>query len=825
MIDVENNIDVFIPEQVPLFYNIEGPDFVEFIKQYYIWLQSTGKPIQKARDLLLYGDLDTSTDPYLQQIQNKYLQNIPITDSAARIRLLKNALDLYRNKGNLRSFDILFRALYDIDTEMYIPGQDMLRLSDGIWLEPEYLEVSYVSNLSTYVDNEIIGLGSQARAIVELYNREIVNSKTIEILKLSNVRGKFNRGEFIRKYGTTQTENLPKILGSLTAISVIDGGSQFAVGDVVDVRGFKGGTNAKAKVSSIKSQDGRVSFQLTVPGSGYTLQTIPVVRAKTILSVGPGNTNIQPGQIIQQSSGATGTVVTSNNTTIVIKESVGGFTVGQNVYSSTILTVYKNDNNANAFTVGEVITQFSGATQIANGTIIQIQKSNTELVVGNVHGEFAYSYYSNTGLANNYFRSNTSLVNGFIYDVSTGGNTGYATITDIIGSGSGASVRIGSLFGTEVLTLNTDYVRDLLTTKLTTFSGAQTGTVSVLSGGANIEGVSTLFASILANNMYVQIDSGANKEVVQLNVVANDIFANITTTFSTAHTGVQYFSDISNYGFAAFTLPLNQENLSTIIGVALTEEDVEVGSIKALTSINPGSGYALNPYVDVTNQQVSDRSIPDIVYGGIKGNNAVINATAGFSNGIASAVNVIDSGFAFEPGEFVTMTLASNTDLSITGRALVINQGRSLGFWKDTRGFLSSNKYIQDSRYYQEYSYEIRNELSYRKYIDVINTVIHPVGLASFGRVSISQQTGANTTIIVEEHEYPANGTVTVTSTSNTVVGEGTFFTTTFSNSDLIKIDNYSRVITNIANNTSLSILTAFPKNYTSNVYSKIIVG
>ena len=59
------------------------------------------------------------------------------------------------------------------------------------------------------------------------------------------------------------------------------------------------------------------------------------------------------------------------------------------------------------------------------------------------------------------------------------------------------------------------------------------------------------------------------------------------------------------------------------------------------------------------------------------------------------------------------------------------------GFYGNNDGKLSSNKVIQDSFFYQDYSYVLKTEVTIDKWIDTVNRVIHPAGLKVFGEVTI----------------------------------------------------------------------------------------
>jgi hypothetical protein len=57
------------------------------------------------------------------------------------------------------------------------------------------------------------------------------------------------------------------------------------------------------------------------------------------------------------------------------------------------------------------------------------------------------------------------------------------------------------------------------------------------------------------------------------------------------------------------------------------------------------------------------------------------------------------------------------------------------GYFSGNRGKLSSNKKIQDSNFYQSFSYELKSAVSIDTYFDVLKRVIHPAGTKMFGSV------------------------------------------------------------------------------------------
>ena len=70
--------------------------------------------------------------------------------------------------------------------------------------------------------------------------------------------------------------------------------------------------------------------------------------------------------------------------------------------------------------------------------------------------------------------------------------------------------------------------------------------------------------------------------------------------------------------------------------------------------------------------------------------------------------------------------------------------------WTTTRGFLNSDKYIQDSYYYQTYSYEIRVPLTLDKYKNILYNTFHTAGTELFGKFVLTNLVSSNISIISE---------------------------------------------------------------------------
>lgn len=197
----------------------------------------------------------------------------------------------------------------------------------------------------------------------------------------------------------------------------------------------------------------------------------------------------------------------------------------------------------------------------------------------------------------------------------------------------------------------------------------------------------------------------------------------------------------------------------TLLKDALGYQNYEVGTIAKIFTTNPGQDYTTNVQITVTDTVISLMELPDQEHeagrgntgNGYLGNNAVITGISGFGSTALGEVKVIDSGLGYEQREEATLVSLSNTNLVTTGTVLLTKQGQGEGSFKSTRGFLNADKYIHDSYYYQDYSYEVRSSVVFNKYSDLLRKLWHPAGVEKFGRVLVSSEVTAATPDVIQQ--------------------------------------------------------------------------
>lgn len=832
MKQIEDNISLLVQNHFPQFYKEQGSMFIEFIKEYYNWAQQTNNNIYFTRNLLENRDIDTTIDEFLYHYKQKYLAGAPVNFDRSRFNI-KHVKDFYNSKGTERGAKLFLNRVYGVsDAEVYFPGKDVLKPSDGEWVVPIYLEVSISPKIDQFVGKTVVGSTSGATAFVEGVGRKVVNGKYIDILYLSNINGYYLFDEILTVDGNLT--DCPKVVGSLTRITINDTGRDFAIGDIVDVVSSGRGKQGRARVDSVEQSTGKVTFTLLDGGTGYRLTTVPVVAEKMLVITNKTSsnsyiTNFKTDETIYQP--LSNIVFSSSNTSFSYGQLVTGANSTASVATGRIVGKFQNTvtgtasaNSTSNLVVG-VATSFS--TQLANNDYIKFTSNNSifqiysvdsntaltltttgpdvtanvvtiangSLLVTNISGNWALadrisgsqalidSYQDRTAAgiiigSNNNSIGLSNVVNtftanqfNFIYGASS---NVYANVF-LLGTGSSANFNIGSLTDEETVFLNTDRVGEnnaIVTAQLT-------GTISCNSTSSQVNGTSTLFTTELYTGAYIKI--GSNNTVYQINTISSNTILNLRTNARNAVantisvTGGRYL-DIPlttlQYGFPK----LLSANLSTQLNECLTGNNFTVGTIASLTNINPGSDYNISPFVLIRDNEIAGLNRRDLhlITSGLVGN---------FTVGEELVQN-------FSKPAFTLQHSGSNNSFQLTESVTQVINSTANGY-----GIVSSS-----------------------------NTQISVIEVSSF-----SNSTHGNT-FVNSSISSAITGTVTSNATSKQVNGIGTFFTTDLSAGDFIKFSGNNLIfqINTISNNTILNLTTnsaVITSTNTLSVASNVAVG
>ena len=92
-------------------------------------------PVTTIQQLVNHKDPDKVIEFYLNKFRDEFLATLPelLDDEVERRNLIKNIKSLYRLKGTSKGHEIFFRILFNEPAETKYPREQLLRVSDGKW--------------------------------------------------------------------------------------------------------------------------------------------------------------------------------------------------------------------------------------------------------------------------------------------------------------------------------------------------------------------------------------------------------------------------------------------------------------------------------------------------------------------------------------------------------------------------------------------------------------------------------------------------------------------------------------------------------------------
>jgi hypothetical protein len=753
---IEKYISPFIESQFPLFYQEEGDTFIDFTKAYYEWLETEGA-ISQARKLLDYRDIDNTLEDFVTHFKNKYIDSLPENVISDKTLLIKHIIELYRSKGTEASYKLLFKMIFNEDIEIYLPGKEIFKLSDGVWKTPYYIEVSDNPYLSQLIGKEIYSSSSGARAIVENFYVKSVNRKIVNILVLVEQIGRFKYGEriFCEDLPEITTDNSPIIFGSLSSISITNGGINYKVGDLLNVT--KSGVGGIARVRATRNKNGQVQFTLADGGTGFSMEAVINIDGTVTSISNITNTNPVVVTTTVPHELSSGTSLRIDQVEGMTEINTGTYDYFANVINTTAYSVYTNQT----------------LTTPLNGTTYSTYNSNTGYMYLNTGGAGANFdigslvnkeiYKINTDTIDSYYNTRLdSSVSGFKLNITNKNGTfssGHIIKmsnvnileVDYLMVSPGTLVANGELVSNSSIGLNNITVcctdNSMLVLKGSDISNANLVSGVTLKGATSnsIIYINTVFPVSTINCTANVLSVGVNYLTVNSQSGYFLYGESVIDQTSSANATITSIERLTNWGFPAVGLS-DIENMDTQIEDALTSVEKEVGTIASLKNINPGTGYALDPIVTIIEPLIYNLKImePD---GHYKGFNAIVDAKAGYAEGVVTAVDIIDSGFGYERDQDVDLYNEENA-YSVSGKTVVDMNGVSKGYWEDNKSFVSDLMYLQDSNYYQNYSYEILASRMLNTYENYVKDLVHPTGMKLFGRYVIKNEIEDNTVLM-----------------------------------------------------------------------------
>ena len=279
----KNPISTLVQSQLPEFVRVDHPTLVAFLSAYYEWLENNSE-FYSPMSLDGLSDIDETMDKFVSQFKKQYLLDFPeelaISEEGNPVdvrKLVKNIKQFYRAKGTEKTYQFLFRILYDTAVEFYYPKQDILRLSDGKWIQKNsirttntlgsrLLEINGFRAYQRNASGTIVG-----SAQVSTVNILQIGSYDIAEIFLTGINGTFASDKQVEFFNGRDTIVEASVLPVVGQVSITSAGSNYKVGDRVLFTAAEGdpGRGAYGIVSAVSATGGITKIKIENFGVNY----------------------------------------------------------------------------------------------------------------------------------------------------------------------------------------------------------------------------------------------------------------------------------------------------------------------------------------------------------------------------------------------------------------------------------------------------------------------------------------------------------------------------------------------------------------------------
>jgi hypothetical protein len=304
--DLYNLIETAIPE----FARAEYPMFVDFVKLFLLYLEQErtfrtetisseygalvnnqilttdvlGGTAYEMRKFLEYRDIDTTLDDFAPHFLRMFAKNFPRRTFISAQRFVDTLRYLYTHKSVEDTVVWFFRVLFNEPAAIYYPREDILKASDGTWLEETTIKVGAPTNGYENEQLESSYLGQQIKTATGMAQVDRIRTTVLGqaygqylfvnelVLKRSSIVGTFAPDQDVWNLDSEPVIHTT-ILPVVTGVNVLSGGEQYAVGDIVTFSegpGLGEGYGAAGVVTSVS--DGPISsVRVDFGGDGYVV--------------------------------------------------------------------------------------------------------------------------------------------------------------------------------------------------------------------------------------------------------------------------------------------------------------------------------------------------------------------------------------------------------------------------------------------------------------------------------------------------------------------------------------------------------------------------
>ncbi len=255
-----------IETQIPYHIRESNPLFTKFLEYYYEFLEES-KINSIIQDILSYGNADLAEEYFLKNLFEE-LKILPSDISVNRRLIAKHIYDLYRSKGTETGLKLLLKVVTNIDANLNSPYDNVLRASNGVWSQENFVTVKIKSGELPSSLEKLILIQDNIEYTLSTTRYEITTESSIRFYYTTAIPISPIAGNTVY----INIDNYAVFVGivelSPHKIVVQSGGKGWQVGQIIVFPG--NGKDTIAKVSKIDSNGSALRFDIIQYGFGHS---------------------------------------------------------------------------------------------------------------------------------------------------------------------------------------------------------------------------------------------------------------------------------------------------------------------------------------------------------------------------------------------------------------------------------------------------------------------------------------------------------------------------------------------------------------------------
>ncbi len=280
------NTSFLVEDQFPEYIRDEYPDFVNFLKKYYAFMDQNAK---QSDEIVNYSnDIDYAQEAFLDKWRGALVNDFPKSVKVDKRFFYKRAKDFYEAKGNKESIETFFRLLYGENVEVQYPSKYILKPSDAYYNVEQAVKLQEAEHGGTLEPLTLQGKKIDIRYYRSTGSVTALNTQNATVTRVEKNTYQTNgltlqRFDLILKFdspttvvygpgaGAVATATISS--GAIASITINDAGADYHAIPGIQIYGDGTGATATATIAAGKI----TAINVTAAGSGYTTAGVNII--------------------------------------------------------------------------------------------------------------------------------------------------------------------------------------------------------------------------------------------------------------------------------------------------------------------------------------------------------------------------------------------------------------------------------------------------------------------------------------------------------------------------------------------------------------------